>query len=164
MNYYIESLGYFARDVWLILRRRPLLPCPFCKGKGGAVTGYEEPEWCECTTCYEHWDDLIDAGWGWFQGRIPVWTWVQSKLSIRAGLWYALPLIDLAKCKFGIHAWVNNDTTEPGLRICARCWTHKTVEVGPMEFVYLPGGGMGWAPEGSGLPLVHAPEKTGGGA
>ncbi len=38
---------------------------------------------------------------------------------------------------------------------CNRCRENKKVEVVPHEFVYLPGGGMGWRPVGSGLEKVQ---------
>lgn len=159
LKYRIEDWGYSVRNFCRAVRLRPLVICPFCRGKGGEMSGYYEPEWSECSTCWRCWRDLEDCGWNWFVGRVPVWTWVQSKLSIRAGLWYPLPVTGLIKCKvFGLHRWMNEDESQPGLRICANCWKNKTVDVGPHEFVWLPGGGMGWKPVGHGLRVVKDSE------
>jgi hypothetical protein len=151
-----EELLRRLEAAWLWIRHRPLIKCPFCQGKGGAMSGYYEPEWSECGECFRFWDDLDDHGWPWFVGRLPVWAWLQSKASIRARLWYRLSFTSLIKCKIGIHRWMNEDRMEPGLRICARCWKDKKVPVGPMEFVHVPGGGMQWVPVGSGFELVAA--------
>ncbi len=47
--------------------------CPACKGEGGAVSGYYEPEFSECMCCYpDRWyeDSNPTRVWRW-----RVWTW-----------------------------------------------------------------------------------------
>lgn len=114
----------FFRKAWLVVKHRPFFTCPFCRGDGGRM-GYTDcgNEWSECSCCYDHWDDLSDHGLTWFEGRIPLWELVRSKVSIWCGLWYPLRLCTLFRCKvLRWHRWV--DEPDHGVRICACCWHH----------------------------------------
>lgn len=115
-----------AKVAWLWLRHRPLVTCPFCKGRGGAMEGYYEPEWSECRACWTLWNDLEDYGATWFVGRISLRGWVRAKVSIRFGFWELTRVRDVVRCRFlRWHRWTNADTTDPGLRLCCVCYEHK---------------------------------------
>ena len=162
MNIDFEDLLYRLKNAvcrcWLVARNRPFFTCPCCEGKGGSVQGYYEPEWTECYACYDYWEKLEDWGWDRFVGRLPAWAWLRTKVALRFGFDPQWPIRDMLRCRLGWHCWMNEDRLEPGLRICARCWKDKKVEVGPMEFVHMPGGGMGWMPLGSGCRPVKEEE------
>jgi hypothetical protein len=113
-----------ARRAWLIVKRRPFLRCPFCKGEGGAVQGYYEPEWTECRVCFDHWNELDDYSMPWFVGRLPLLQWIRAKVAQRFGLWYVVSVREALLCRLGFHRWRPEDGIEPGLRICCRCYEH----------------------------------------
>jgi hypothetical protein len=114
-----------AMRLWLVVKHRPLVKCPFCKGKGGEVSGYYEPEWCECHACYDHWEQLTDHGLRWFEGRLPVWEYLRARASIRFGLWYPARFRDLIRCKMGRHRWV--DEVDHSMQICCVCYEHRDI-------------------------------------
>lgn len=122
-----------CRNVGRLLKNRPLLTCPFCKGKRGAIQGYYEPEWDDCDACGHYWQDMEDNGWRWFVGRLPVWSWLEAKVSIWCGFWRLTRLRDIARCKLGIHHWINEDEITPGYRVCCVCWKDKTVATLPTK-------------------------------
>lgn len=79
-------LRTWAARLWLIARHRPFFTCPFCRGNGGAMSGYYEPEWCECSACWPRWEGLEDHGMKWFIGRMPLMDYLRAGSSIWAGL------------------------------------------------------------------------------
>lgn len=129
MRDFIESIAwelrFFAERIWLVIKHRPWLRCPFCQGKGGEVSGYYEPEWTECRDCWPYYRDLEDHRWTWFVGRLPLLQWLRAKASIRFGLWYTADFSDIIKCKCGRHRWMDETDMEPGLYVCATCYEHK---------------------------------------
>lgn len=60
--------------------RMPLVRCPFCKGAGGEVSGYYEPEWSECMWCWSQADWLADNVSPWFEGRVHPLRWPRLKI------------------------------------------------------------------------------------
>lgn len=122
---FLWAIRRCEKIAWLVLWHRPLMRCPICKGAGGATSGYYEPEWCECSTCWDYWNDLEDCGMEWFVGRAPIWIWLRARLSIACGMWYAVRIRDLVRCRVGLHRWMNEDEMEPGLRVCCVCYEHK---------------------------------------
>lgn len=108
--------------IWMLAKHRPFITCPFCDGKGGAMSGYYEPEWSECRECYPHWEPLTDCGPEWCVGRLPVWEWVRARISLAFGLWYIANIRTVIACRLGFHDWMNEDRMEPGLRICCVCY------------------------------------------
>lgn len=123
----IEDMRYRATGVlkraWLIAKHRPIVTCPFCKGQGGSVDYWGE--WCECRECWKHWSELDDCHLHWFIGRLPLWQWCKAKISMWAGFWFICGLVDVVRCKIGLHRWMNEFETEPGLKICSVCYQHK---------------------------------------
>lgn len=119
------SVRYAAKRVWLVVRHRPLITCPFCKGAGGEMSGYYEPEWSECSACWGHWNDLEDHGIRWAVGRLPLWDYLRARASLWCGMWELTRFRDLIRCKLRIHRWMNEDDMEPGLRICCVCYATK---------------------------------------
>lgn len=113
----------FAVKAWLVVRHRPFFTCPLCKGKGGAMQGYYEPEWSECSACYERWESLDDHGWTWFVGRLPLLDYLRCRASIRCGMWELTRFRDLIRCKLGIHRW--HDDEAVGKPICCVCYEVK---------------------------------------
>jgi hypothetical protein len=122
---WLWAVRCFGRRIGLVARHRPLLTCPFCKGRGGSSDYYGE--WCECPDCFHFWHALENHRWEWFVGRVPVWTWVRAKVCIYFGHWECIRLRDLFRCKLGFHRWFNQDDMEPGLRICGTCYEAKNV-------------------------------------
>jgi hypothetical protein len=119
-----------ARRAWVVLKHRSFLVCPFCKGSGGEVSGYYEPEWSECATCFKHYEEFDDHGMQWFVGRLPLIAWIRAKASIRFGLWYSARFRDLLACKFGRHRWMDegpDGDSEKRLHICATCYRSKYI-------------------------------------
>lgn len=111
------------RAMWLIVKHRPLLTCPLCKGRGGEVSGYYEPEWSECD-CEPHWDQLEDAGMTWCVGRLPVWWWVRVKVSMSRGLCFmGIPRVrDVLRCAVGWHNWHKEESMGAGSYLCVVCF------------------------------------------
>lgn len=122
------SVSGWAKRIWLFIRNRPLIKCPFCNGAGGEMSGYYEREWTECSECWRHWDELEDRGINWVVGRMPLLKFIRAKLSIRLGHWRTACIRELIACKLGRHDWMNEDEAEPGLRICRVCYEHKSVK------------------------------------
>jgi hypothetical protein len=119
------QIRYAVKRLWLIVKHRPFIICPFCKGKGGEVSGYYEPEWSECRACWHHWEDLEDHGLRWFAGRLPAWEYLRARASIWCGMWEVTRFRDLIRCKIGIHRWQRDDDIEPGLETCCVCYTAR---------------------------------------
>lgn len=105
------DLPFLLRRGWLILRHLPLLSCPLCEGAGGAMVGYEEPEWSECYFCWDGWKDLDDYGLQWFIGRINPLRWPKSKLILATG---HHSFRGWVLCRLGRHAHFHG--------FCARCY------------------------------------------
>lgn len=124
---------YTAKRLWLIVRHRPLITCPICKGVGGEISGYYEPEWSECSACWHHWEDLEDHGMPWFVGRLPLLMYVRARLSLRFGLWYPARFRDVLGCKLGIHSWMSEEEScaGPGTRLCGVCYAMKKATPSP---------------------------------
>ncbi len=118
-------MGDLIHRSWLILKHRPFFRCPFCEGKGGAMSGYYEPEWSECYECYRSWEPLVDCGVDWFEGRLALLDWIRAKAAQRCGIWQICGLRQLLACKLGWHRWMNEDAIQPGLRICCICYRDK---------------------------------------
>lgn len=128
-----EEFTYWLRNVaviaWLVVKHRPFFICPFCKGDGGAMSGYYEPEWSECPECFDHWSDLVDHRATWFDGRMPLLKRIRAAVSIRAGLWYTARLRDVLSCRLKRHDWMTEaHLSEPGHRICGVCYHHEQDE------------------------------------
>jgi hypothetical protein len=113
------------KKLFLILKHRSIFCCPFCKGHGGEVSGYYEPEWTECHCCYEHYDELNDHGMEWFVGRVPLWVWIRAKVSIRCEFWFCGTIRNCIRCRMGWHYWMDESRIEPGYEVCACCYTAR---------------------------------------
>ena len=111
--------------IWAILRARTFLKCPFCKGAGGSVVGYYEPEWTECYECYSEWDNLADMGMEWFQGRVSLLNYLRSRIAIACGLWSREKIKHSVGCKLGRHLWMDESEIEDGLEVCCVCYSHR---------------------------------------
>lgn len=125
----LYQLKDWLTKAWLIVKHRPLITCPWCKGTGGAIEGYYEPEWQECRECYHHWEELSDYGLDWFAGRLPVLQYLRARVSIWAGLWFTARISDALRCKAGYHDFADHSHWEPGLEICSTCLTPKGVKI-----------------------------------
>lgn len=122
----------FLYAIWLIVKHRPFFNCPFCRGDGGYRDYYGE--WCECSACYGHWEELYDFDIRCAQGRVPFWLWIRGKASIMAKLGEPATLTRIALCKIGLHRWMKydvggGDTDE----MCAVCYTEKKKKRNPNE-------------------------------
>ena len=117
------DLGNRARVAWLILKHRPFIKCPLCKGVGGGTDYYGEGY--ECRDCWGYSHDLENYGADWFVGRVPFWAWVQSIICTRLGFWEKRRIRDAVRCRIGWHQWMNDDQIEPGRRVCSCCYSHK---------------------------------------
>lgn len=112
------------RALWLIAKYRPVMRCPLCKGSGGEVRGYYEPEWSECH-CEPFWGPIAEAKeeWEWFVGRLPLWWWVRAKIAMRFGLIVCgIPRVrDVLRCVTGWHEW-HKDETLGEEYLCITCY------------------------------------------
>lgn len=90
------------KKLWLIIWHRPFVTCPFCKGRGGDVVGYYEPEWTECRECWDYWKDLDDWGLAWFAGRLPLLKFIQARASIWCGPPWPASLDERGRSRAGI--------------------------------------------------------------
>lgn len=110
----------WLHKLFLVIKYRPFFRCPMCRGTGWSyISAYAEP--FECSTCWDHWKELTDVHLDCFEGRIPLLSWIRCRISIRCGLWYEAKLINLLRCKLGLHRWVacEDDT------FCATCYLPK---------------------------------------
>jgi hypothetical protein len=110
---------YFLYKIWLIVKHRPFIKCPFCGGIGGSIEGYYEREWSECHACYDEWRGLDDCNLSWFVGKTSLLNWIRSKLSIRSGLWYRAKLVTILRCKIGLHKFSEMGYDE---KLCVYCY------------------------------------------
>ncbi len=131
MSEALYELRYRAIRLWLVIKHRSFFRCPFCEGKGGAMSGYYEPEWSECHACHRHWDDLVDHGLGWVEGRLPLLEWLRAKVAIRCGIGFICRFREAAACKLGWHYWMDEDDIEPGLKICCVCYEDNSSDIAP---------------------------------
>src|SRR5262245_23316032 len=101
------------KTLWLIIWLHPVIKCPLCKGQGGAMAGYYEPEWTECE-CWNDWRDLEDRGRAWFIGRLTPLNWCRAKAAMKfVKIESVIPLLDTLRCATGLHRWSRTEV-EPG--------------------------------------------------
>ena len=107
--------------IYLILRHLPLMKCPACKGNGGRVSGYYEPEWSECEWCWPCYERLEDYGINWAVGRLSPIKWLYAWFFTLTSHY---SLIGWLKCKAGFHDWTQWGDVED-FKFCSRCWKDK---------------------------------------
>lgn len=105
------------RKLWALLRYLPLIHCPACKGQGGEMSGYECPEWSECSFCYPYYERAVDWGYDWACGRIAPWAWPWSWLYARTQHYTFRGWL---LCKLGIHRTAKSLSS----RVCIRCYKY----------------------------------------
>lgn len=62
INAYDLASDYLARVVMVCLWL-PITRCPCCEGRGGEMSGYEQPEWDDCHFCYNEWFSDREMFW-----------------------------------------------------------------------------------------------------
>lgn len=115
---------------WIVLFTRPFFKCPCCKGKGGHMSGYYEPEWSECSYCDEDASYLYDRNFDFFIGRISFSKWLKAKFyminnDISDGLPYyeKIPsILDQLECSFGKHDYKVNPFCGDFHPRCKQCF------------------------------------------
>lgn len=115
----------YLQIIWALLWWQPFFTCPVCDGAGGAMEGYYEPEWSECSSCWHYWETLDDYGIERFNGRLSLFQLWRVKLAKKLGVEEAFPFREIVRCLTGHHNWLNEEV-EPGLRICGWCWASET--------------------------------------
>lgn len=111
--------------LWLIIRLRPFIKCPYCEGEGGAVSGYYEPEWMECWHCHRYWEAISDYYYdrSWWEGRMPLLVWVRAKASIRAKMPGLSRWRDIICCRLG--KCLNFMDADAKTLVCRACFTPR---------------------------------------
>lgn len=111
----------FFYKIWLIIKHRSFFVCPWCKGTGGESDYFGE--WCECSFCYEHFDELEDYGMNWFVGKVPLLRYITIKLQMAWGLPYPIRFRYILKCKLGFHNLdYNEDLYGETGAVCTCCY------------------------------------------
>jgi hypothetical protein len=112
----MDELKQFAQKILIFLWRFPVVQCPACRGTGGSVEGYYEPEWTECRHCYDQTDWLVDMGHDWFAGHVhPLrYPWVRLEVATQQTTFRGWLL-----CRMGFH-WDLHDDWMPDT--CCRCY------------------------------------------
>ena len=113
--------------VILYIRFAAFIKCPCCKGEGGAMTGYYEPEWDDCNCCSFAWEysskrffHKLACDYELF-GRISPSKWLKCKMSFSGDV--SIGWIRVIKCKLGRHVSL---ASECGGTVCAYCWKELT--------------------------------------
>lgn len=120
VRYRLESLYWWARKWLIFVRYLPILKCPACHGKGGEMSGYYEPEWMECSECYDSYSHTEDYGLDWTVGRLSPWKWPWAWLWAKTG---HVAFHGWLLCKIGWHRW-DDDVTFP-VGVCRQCFEAK---------------------------------------
>lgn len=114
----------YLRTAITYVRFFAVIKCPVCKGEGGWMSGYYEPEWECCPVCSFGWD-YSSKNWFRriaseieFEGRTSPSKWLKSKIANTDLSWSRI-----IKCKLGWHVPFSK-----GEQVCCHCYTLTDID------------------------------------